>query len=152
MMKPKLVSQTKYFLALIPKDSNDADPSRIHVLIDKAWIGYRFELLDIDSASFDTYLKRSGFSADEDKIIWFPTIQEAYQFTTLSEMQFFKAMEKSNIDIDAFEWQIMNAKTEIHAVASESENNLDKAIAGIALEDLKSKMTPAQLEILKNKI
>lgn len=153
MMKPQLVSQTKYFLALAPKDCDKEDPSTIHVLIEKAWIGSRFELFDTDSSSFNTCLQRSiSISPDEDSIIWFPTIQEAYQFATLNETKFFHAMEKSGLDIDAFEWQIMNAKTEIHAVASESENNLDEAIAGIALEELKSKMTPAQLKILRNKI
>jgi hypothetical protein len=83
-MKPQLVSQTKYFLALAPKDCNEEVPSTIHVLIEKAWIGHRFELFDIDSSSFNTYLQRSiSISADEDKIIWFSTIQEAYQFANV---------------------------------------------------------------------
>jgi len=152
MMEPKLVSQTKYFLALVPKN-NDEDIRSIHVLIDKAWIGWAFKCFDIDSDSLNSYLQdSSSYGGDTDVIVWFSSIQEAYQALTLKKESINKTMKESKLNSNDFEWQIMNAKTEIHAVASKSENNLDEAIAGIALEDLKSKMTPAQLEILKNSI
>jgi hypothetical protein len=151
-MKPKLVSKTKYFIALVPKNS-DEDIRSIHVLIDKAWIGWAFECFDFDSDSFNSYLQRSGsYGGDVDIIVWFSSIQEAYQALTLKKESINKTMKGSKLNPNDFEWLIMNAQTETHTIATETENNLDEAIAGIALEDLKSKMTPAQLEILKNSI
>lgn len=155
MMKPKLVSQTKYFLSLIPKDSNDAHPSTINILVGKALSEYRFELVDTSSTSFDNYIKFSDFSSDDYEIVFFPTIKDAYHFITLNESKFLYAVKQSSLDIDAidaFEWHIMNTKTEVHSLASESENNIDEVIASIALEELKENITPAQLEILRNKI
>lgn len=152
-MKPRFVSQTQYFIALFPVNMDESQQSSIHVLVEEAWRGKAFQVFDIDSESLSSFLsRRLGNSPDSDCIKWFSSIEEAYQFITLNESKFFKAMGHSGLDLEAFEWSIMTAKTHIHTIATESENNIDKAVADKTLEELKSKMTPEQLSILKKNI
>lgn len=153
MMKPKFVSQTKYFIALFPLNKEENQHYSTHVLVEQAWKGNAFQMFDIDSESFSLFLsRRLGNSPDSDCIKWFPTIEDAYKFVTLNEHEFFKAIEDSGLGSETSEWSIMTAKTHIYTVATESENHLDEAVANQTLEELKNKMTPEQLSILKKNI